>query len=261
MKKNFNLNLKFSELKEILEEKFNAYNCLDFISTDPISIPHQFTKKEDIEISGFLAAIISWGQRPIIIRNAIKLIGLMDNSPFDFVMNHTDSDLKPFEKFTHRTFNGKDCCYFIQSLKNIYLNHDGLENIFKKSTIYEGIINLNKAFFELPYEIRTKKHIANPEKGASAKRINMFLRWMIRKDSRGVDFGIWNSIKPSQLYCPLDIHSGNAARQLGILKRKQNDWKAVEELTGGLKKFDYNDPVKYDFALFGMGIFEKINSF
>jgi len=250
------------ELKNFLEEKHDQYNRPEFIETDPISIPHQFSKKEDIEISGFLAATIAWGNRKMIVRNAKRLVELLDYSPFDFVMNFTDDDLKPFESFVHRTFNGTDCIYFLKSLRNIYKNHRGLEAVFSDEIINSGsvkdaIIYFRKIFFELPHPERTGKHVANPEKNSSAKRINMYLRWMVRNDKRGVDFGIWETIKPAGLFCPLDVHSGNISRKLGILNRKANDWKAVDGLTANLRKLDPDDPVKYDFALFGLGVFEK----
>lgn len=248
------------QLKSFLNSKFLQYNTREFIQTDPISIPHQFSKKEDIEISGFLAAIISWGQRKTILNNANQLMEWMDWAPYDFIINATDPELIKFINFKHRTFNGWDCVTFIKALQNIYRNHDGLKGIFlSKNDIKEGIVNLKKIFFELPHLERTRKHIADPLKGSSAKRLNMFLRWMVRRDNSGVDFGIWKSIKSSQLYCPLDVHSGHVARKLGLLKRKQNDWKAVEELTESLRKFDPDDPVKFDYALFGLGVFEKFS--
>lgn len=252
-------------LYEFLEEKHDLYNRSSFIESDPISIPHQFSKKEDIEISALLTATIAWGQRPTIIRNAKQLMELMGNSPHEFILNFKNNDLKRFKKFKHRTFNGVDCVYFIKALQNIYKNHNGLEKIFNFSNWREKggeakatITNFRNVFFELPHPDRTQKHISNPTEGSAAKRINMFLRWMVRKDKRGVDFGIWKNLRPSQLSCPLDVHSGNVARKLGLLTRKQSDWKAVEELTNKLKEFDANDPVKYDFALFGLGVFEKL---
>jgi len=254
--------LSTSELKDFLEEKHDQYNRPEFIESDPISIPHLFSKKEDIEISGFLSATIAWGNRKMIVRNAKRVVELMDYSPFDFVLNFSDKDLKPFENFVHRTFNGTDCIYFLESLRNIYQNHNGLEAVFLKEikntgSVKDAIIYFRNVFFELPFPDRTGKHVANPEKNSSAKRINMFLRWMVRNDSRGVDFGLWEKIKPAGLFCPLDVHSGNISRKLGLLNRKINDWKAVDELTSNLGAFDKTDPVKYDFALFGLGIFEK----
>ena len=255
------------ELKEFLEEKYDKYNRIDFIESDPISIPHQFTKKEDIEIAGFLAATIAWGQRITIINNANKLIKLMDNSPHDFIMNAKEKDLKRFDNFVHRTFNGVDAAFFIRSLQNIYKKHGGLQKTFSPlssgreagTKVLTAISNFRDIFFSIPYPSRTGKHVSNPSENSSAKRLCMYLRWMVRNDKRGVDFGIWNrsDILPSHLMCPLDVHSGNVARKLGVLKRSQNDWKAVEELTANLRKLDMNDPVKYDFALFGLGVFEK----
>jgi uncharacterized protein (TIGR02757 family) len=250
------------ELKEFLDEKVDQYNRLDFIESDPISIPHQFSQKEDIEIIGFLVATIAWGKRVSIIKNGNQMINLLGNSPFDFVMNHSESDLNRLNDFKHRTFNGEDFKYFIRSLKNIYKNHSGLEAVFnvpnEAKTMLDGIENFRNVFFEIAKEEnkRTFKHVSSPLKGSAAKRINMYLRWMVRQDRRGVDFGIWNSISPSVLSCPLDVHSGNVARQLGILNRKQNDWKALTELDLVLRRIDEIDPVKYDFALFGLGVFE-----
>lgn len=247
------------EIYQLLEEKYDQFNRKSFIDSDPISIPHLFTKKEDIEIAGFLAATIAWGQRKTIIKNALCLMQLMDNAPYDFVLNHKKVDLKRFDDFKHRTFNSVDICYFIIALKHIYKNYGGLENVFAqhKNNIQLSIHNFKTTFFEIEHPKRTTKHVSNPLKNSSAKRINMFLRWMVRNDKRGVDFGIWDSIKMKNLMCPLDVHSGNVARKLGLLKRKQNDWKAVEELTENLREFDENDPIKYDFSLFGLGVFEK----
>jgi len=245
---------------EFLEEKHDLYNRPSFIKDDPISVPHQFTRKEDIEIAGFFSATIAWGQRVTIIKNANKLMGLMDNSPYDFISNHTDKELQPFSKFVHRTFNGTDCIFFIRSLKNIYKNHGGLSAVFeqKSTSVYEAIIHFRKVFFDMPGQFkRTQKHVSNPGKNASSKRLNMFLRWMVRKDNRDVDFGLWEDLSMSILCCPLDVHTGTVARKLGLLKRKQDDWKSVVELTEELKRHDPKDPVKYDFALFGLGVFEK----
>jgi len=249
------------ELKEFLDEKVMLYNNPSFIESDPIQIPHLFSKKEDIEISGFLTAIISWGNRKMIIRNALKMMELLDNAPYDFIINHQKSDLKPFKNFVHRTFNSEDLYQFIQSLEHIYKKHQGLEKalaiIGEKTTYIEAIHNLKKIFFEIPHLQRTKKHISDPLKNSAAKRINMFLRWMVRNDQTGVDFGIWKTHNAANLSCPLDVHSGNVARKLALLSRKQNDWKAVTELDTNLRKLDNEDPVKYDFALFGLGVFEK----
>ena len=247
------------ELYEFLEEKHERYNRPEFIENDPISIPHLFNKKEDIEIAGFLTAVIAWGQRTTIINNAKKLMNLMEGSPYDFIINAQIADLGTFKNFAHRTFNGIDCVYFIKSLQNIYKNHGGLEAVFNRSgeDLKTAISGFRSIFFELPYPARTLKHISDPAANSAAKRINMFLRWMVRKDNRGVDFGIWDKIRMSRLYCPLDVHSGRVARKLGLLKRRQSDWKAVTELTGKLSEFDPADPVKYDFALFGLGVTER----
>lgn len=253
--------LKKAEIKSFLDYKVEEYNNPTFIETDPIRIPHQFSKKEDIEIAGFLTATIAWGNRKSILTNGGKLMDLLDNSPYDFVMNHTEEDLYLLENFVHRTFNGLDLQYFMIALQNIYKSHGGLEGVFtrfaEKDNLQPGIHNFKKIFFELPHLKRTEKHVSDPLKNSAAKRINMFLRWMVRKNLEGVDFGLWEQIKPSQLSCPLDVHSGNTARKLGLLKRKQNDAKALVELDKSLRKLDPVDPVKYDFALFGLGVFEK----
>ena len=250
-----------AELKEFLDEKVEQYNHPRFLEDDPLQIPHRFTKKEDIEISGFLTATIAWGNRKSIINDASKLMGLLDNAPYDFVMQYSENDLDKLTPFVHRTFNGLDLQYFIKSLKNIYENHGGLEGVFsrnqQKESLQTSISEFKAVFFELPHLSRTTKHISDPNKGSAAKRINMFLRWMVRDNNTGVDFGLWKSLHPSQLSCPLDVHSGNVARKLKLLKRKQNDAKALFELDEKLRKLDPNDPVKYDFALFGLGVFEK----
>ncbi|MCM4171673.1 TIGR02757 family protein [Arenibacter sp. TNZ] len=249
------------ELKEFLDAKVEQYNHPDFLTTDPIQIPHKFTKKEDIEISGFLTATIAWGNRKSIINNAERMMEMLDSSPFDFVMNHEERDLEKLQAFVHRTFNGEDLRYFIRSLNNIYSRHSGLEELFAQksdiTSLQSAISHFKTVFFELDHLPRTTKHVSDPIKGSAAKRINMFLRWMIRDNTTGVDFGIWNKIKPSQLSCPLDVHSGNVARKLGLILRKQNDGKALAELDANLRKLDPHDPVKYDFALFGLGVFEK----
>jgi uncharacterized protein (TIGR02757 family) len=250
-----------AELKEFLDEKVIQYNKPFFIESDPIQIPHLFSIKEDIEIAGFLTATIAWGNRKMIIKNANRMMALMGSSPYDFVLNHQLHHLDSIEHFVHRTFNSDDFKYFITALKHIYTNHKGLESAFStkpasKST-QEAIHNFKQLFFEKPHLDRTKKHISDPLKGSAAKRINMFLRWMVRNDNTGVDFGIWNSISPSHLSCPLDVHSGNVARKLGLLTRKQSDAKALSQLDLNLRAMDSDDPVKYDFALFGLGVFEK----
>lgn len=249
-----------AELKAFLDTKVMQYNNPKFIESDPIQIPHQFTKKEDVEISGFLTATIAWGNRKSIINNSKRIVEFLDSSPHDFIMNHKKSDLEKLQPFVHRTFNGDDFIQFIKSLQHIYSKHQGLESVFSKysgsDSLQNSISTFKSIFFEIEHLRRTQKHISDPLKNSAAKRINMFLRWMVRKDNAGVDFGIWKSISPSMLSCPLDVHSGNVARKLGLLKRKQNDAKALLELDTALRKLDSNDPVKYDFALFGLGVFE-----
>ncbi|RIA09828.1 uncharacterized protein (TIGR02757 family) [Flavobacteriaceae bacterium MAR_2010_72] len=248
------------DLKDFLDAKVIQYNNSKFIETDPIQVPHTFSLKEDIEISGFLTATIAWGNRKSIINNAKRMMTLLENAPHDFVINHQDSDLEKLLPFVHRTFNGEDFIQFIASLKHIYETHHGLEQVFasysEKDSLQKSIHKLKSHFFEVEHLPRTQKHISDPLKNSAAKRINMFLRWMVRQDTAGVDFGIWKSLSPSQLSCPLDVHSGNVARKLGLLNRKQNDAKALNELDNSLRKLDPNDPVKYDFALFGLGVFE-----
>jgi uncharacterized protein (TIGR02757 family) len=250
-----------NELYEFLEQKVLQYNTPQFIESDPIQIPHLFTLKEDIEIAGFLAATISWGNRKMIIQNAHKIMQLLGNAPYDFVMSHSESNLERLENFVHRTFNGSDLSTFIRGLKHIYQNHGGLEAVFnthqESDNLQKSIHELKKIFFEIVHQSRTQKHVSDPLNNSAAKRINMYLRWMVRQDNAGVDLGIWQSISPSKLSCPLDVHSGNVARKLGLLERKQNDGKALSELDTNLRKLDKNDPVKYDFALFGLGVFES----
>lgn len=248
-------------LKEFLEEKFHLYNNRNFIESDPISIPHQFSKKQDIEIAGLLAATIAWGNRKSIIANANKLVQWMDHVPHEFVLHATTKNLKPFEKFVHRTFNGLDCVFFLRSLQNIYRKYDSLEPVFAKGIqksdidVKNALIHFREEFFKTDHLKRSEKHVSDPARKSSAKRLCMYLRWMVRRDKAGVDFGVWKKIAPSLLCLPLDVHTGNVSRSLGILKRKQNDWRAVEEVTAQLRKFDPRDPVKYDLALFGLGVF------
>jgi uncharacterized protein (TIGR02757 family) len=256
-----NLKINKLELKEFLDEKVNKYNTIDFIADDPISIPHRYSLKEDIEISGFLAATIAWGNRKIIVKNGHRMLDLLGESPYDFVMSHDDRQLKRLEGFVHRTFNGNDLIYFIKSLQYIYQKKGGLEKVMSsnvtKNSVQPAIHHFKNTFFEISHPARTTKHVSDPLNGSAAKKINMYLRWLVRTDKRGVDFGLWKSIKPSQLSCPLDVHSGNIARKLGLLSRTQNDARAVEELDKNLRTLDKLDPVKYDFALFGLGIFEN----
>jgi uncharacterized protein (TIGR02757 family) len=245
----------------MLDKKADFYERPDFIYTDPIQIPHNFKTKEDIEIAGFLTATIAWGQRKNIIKSAGILMSLLDNEPYSFICNAGEKEFKKIECFVYRTFQAEDCIFFLRSLQNIYLNIGGLEKVFtdgfiQRNTIFSSFIYFHKAFLNFPHSLRCEKHVANVQANASAKRLNLFLRWMVRSADRGIDFGLWRNIPSASLMIPLDLHTGNTARQLGLLKRKQNDWKAVEELTSILRKFDLEDPVKYDFALFGMGAFE-----
>lgn len=246
-------------LKEFLDEKAAKYNCSDFIELDPISIPHQFSKKEDIEIIGFLVATFAWGNRNMILKNGNKLLQIMNYEPHNFILNFdTKSKGSKSIYFNHRTFFTEDLIYFFTSLKNIYTKHGGLESAFftaaTEDKVFYGIKKFRDVFFELKHLPRTQKHVSNPLQNSACKRINMYLRWMIRKDNCGVDFGLWNCIAPSDLLCPLDIHSGRIARQLLLLNRKQDDWKATIELSIMLSEFDAVDPIKYDFALFGLGV-------
>jgi uncharacterized protein (TIGR02757 family) len=249
------------ELKEFLDEKADLYNRPSFIGSDPISIPHRYSDKGDIEIAGFLAATIAWGNRKMILRNSVRMMEILEDSPFEFIVNSSDCELDQAVRFVHRTFNSADLAYFLKALRHIYRNRGGLEAIFKTQktvdSLQPAIHELHRIFFELPHEKRTERHVSDPYKGSAAKKINMFLRWMVRRDKKGVDFGIWRSISPSILSCPLDVHSGNVARKLGLLKRNQNDAKAVTELDKVLRSFDDKDPVRYDFALFGLGAIEK----
>ncbi|HZX73147.1 MAG TPA: TIGR02757 family protein [Cyclobacteriaceae bacterium] len=252
---------KLADLKEFLNEKVDRYNRPDFIAKDPISIPHRFSKKQDIEISGLFAAVLAWGQRVTIINKTNELLSWMGNSPHDFLLHHKLKDMKPFEKFKHRTFNGTDALYFIEFLSQYYKKHESLEEAFAlKATddnIEQGLISFNNLFFSLEdYPPRTRKHISTPERKSACKRLNMYLRWMVRKDNAGVDFGIWNTIRPAQLICPCDLHVDRVARKLKLIRRKQLDWQTAVELSQNLRLLDPLDPVKYDFALFGLGIEE-----
>jgi uncharacterized protein (TIGR02757 family) len=253
---------------DLLLEKFEKYNNKSFIELDPISIPHFFTKKQDIEISGFIAATLAWGQRPTIIANSRKLLKIMDDSPYDFVKNATENDLKNIEKFVHRTFNGIDALYFISFFKEHYKTYDSLETAFllpnqnKEINIKNNLLKFKNYFFDLEYApYRTQKHVSSPIKNSACKRINMFLRWMVRKDNSGVDFGIWNNIKTSQLIIPCDLHVERVAKILKLSTRPKADWKTAEEITENLKLIDKTDPVKFDFALFGMGIEKYFDGF
>jgi uncharacterized protein (TIGR02757 family) len=255
--------MNHSELYTFLEESYIRYNTPQFIENDPISIPHLFDKKEDIEIAAFITATIAWGNRKSIIANAEKIMKHMGYFPHEFIINGSNRDFEALGKFVHRTFNGTDLIFFLHSLQNIYTHHRGLETVFTEGyknnkSLFDALMHFRNVFFEIPHLNRTEKHVANVAKKSSGKRLCMFLRWMIRNDKRGVDFGLWNQIPPSKLMLPLDVHTGNVSRKLNLLTRKQNDWQAVEQLTENLRKFDRTDPVKYDFALFGLGVNKQI---
>lgn len=284
--------MEFLELKDFLDHKVEQYNRPNFITNDPICIPHRFSKKQDVEIAAFFAAILAWGQRKTIINKCTELFQRMDNEPYDFMLNHSDDDLKRLLNFKHRTFNDTDLLYFVSFFKHHYEQSDSLETaflapepIFREEYLTEKTSRAKKKyassacmlaefeqipaaeralnhfrsyFFSLPdFPRRTIKHVSSPLQKSTCKRLNMFLRWMVRKDNKGVDFGIWNTIKPADLICPCDVHVDRVARKLGLISRKQTDWQTAVELSAELSKFDPVDPVKYDFALFGLGVEEK----
>lgn len=249
------------DLQQFLNEKVQEYNVIGFVENDPVSIPHRYKIKQDIEITALWAAVLSWGRRKTIIDKCTVLFDLMDNAPYEFVLNHQENDLKRFLDFKHRTFNATDTLYFISFFRWYYQHHESLEEAFADNldpddeNVREALVNFHHLFFSLDdFPERTRKHIATPERNSACKRINMFLRWMVRKDNKGVDFGIWERIKPSQLVAPCDVHVDRIARKLGLISRKQTDWTTAVELTNRLKKLDPSDPVKYDFALFGLGV-------
>lgn len=251
--------MELAEIQEFLDQKAILYNQAFFIAYDPIQIPHLFSQKQDIEIVGLLAATIAWGNRKSIIKNANDMIKRMDQAPYDFVLNATEKDLEKLNGFVHRTFNDFDFKFFVQNLQRLYQQSDSLEGYFmikEDETNPKAAIERFRTAFLNQQEVRTSKHISSPAKNSAAKRLNMFLRWMVRKDKQGVDFGLWNQIPMSKLSLPLDVHTGNMARKLKLLSRKQNDWKAVEEIDAQLRAFNPHDPVQYDFALFGLGAFE-----
>jgi uncharacterized protein (TIGR02757 family) len=251
-------------LFDLLESKYKQYNTRDFIALDPVCIPHRFSKQEDIEIMGFIASILAWGQRKTIINKCTELIERMDGAPHQFILQHQDTDLKQLEGFVHRTFNDTDLLYFIFILKEMYTEFSSMEQVFlqgmnkKSDNVEGGLIAFRKYFFSFEHPTRTLKHISSPASKSACKRLNMFLRWMVRQDKKGVDFGIWKQIQPAQLICPCDVHVERMARQLGLIQRPKPDWAMAVELTNNLKKFDPKDPVKYDFALFGMGVMEGL---
>lgn len=271
--------MEIKELRLLLDSRVEQYNNEDFIELDPVSIPHLFTKKEDIEISGLLASIIAWGNRKMIVRNANRMMDLMGNEPYNFVMNADKKEMEALEGFCHRTFNHTDLQFFIFALRNIYANHGGLEKVFTNpitdrevageycennnlnaphiSVAKRSIINFRETLLETEHLDRVTRHVSNPTANSACKRINMYLKWMVRNDEKGVDFGIWNGFGTENLICPLDVHTGRIGRKLGLITRNQDDWKSAEELTSHLRLLDPKDPVKYDYALFGLGIFEK----
>ena len=247
------------ELKELLEELWLRYDNPDFIEPDPISIPHSFSSQKDCEVAGFLAATIAWGNRKAIVKSAGRMMDYLDGRPYDFVVGASEGELKALERNVHRTFNGEDFICFVRALGRMCREYGSLGEWFQSEWEKQGdmrkvLAQFRSEFFNLPHPTRSEKHLSSIAKGAACKRLNMYLRWMVRQDPHGVDFGFWKRIPSSALYLPLDVHSGNIARELGILSRKQNDWKAVEEVMEELRKADPNDPVKYDYALFGVGI-------
>ena len=247
-------------LKEFLDNKVNEYNRPEFIKDDPITIPHSFTKKYDIEIAGFFASVFAWGNRTTIISKGRELMQRMDNSPHEFIKDHTAKDLRDLKGFKHRTFHEDDLYYFVESLHHHYSKNHSLESAFfpeQDYSVENGLIHFRNYFFSFDHLKRTEKHISSPLQKSTCKRLNMFLRWMVRKDNKGVDFGLWKNIAPSQLICPIDVHVARVAKKLGLLKRKQVDWLAAAELTNALCQLDRDDPVKYDFALFNLGVIEK----
>jgi len=249
-----------ASLKKFLDKKVDTYNQPFFIKSDPICVPHQFTRLQDIEIAGFFASIFAWGNRTTIIQKSRELMALMDNEPYQFCLQHRPDQLRRLLQFKHRTFNATDLLYFVQFLHHHYQQEESLQSAFTRygHTVEEMLTGFHHYFFSLEdAPDRTRKHIATPARGSTCKRLNMFLRWMVRRDDRGVDFGVWTGIDPSQLICPIDLHVARVARGLQLLKRSQTDWIAAIELTTALRKFDKNDPVKYDFALFAMGVSEK----
>ena len=254
--------MNHDDLKAFLDLKFREYNNVSFIDNDPVSIPHRFRQKQDIEITGLWTSILSWGQRATIIKKSLELFELMDNAPYEFITGHSETDLKKLLNFRHRTFNTTDTLYFIHFFRLWYSEHNSLEDLFRpdkeEHTVESGLNRFHNSFFALPEApVRTIKHIPSPARGSACKRLNMFLRWMVRRDHGGVDFGIWEKIKTSQLICPCDLHVERVARKLGLITRKQTDWRTALELTDHLRLFDPDDPVKYDYALFGLGIIEK----
>ena len=256
--------MQSTNLHDFLEAAAARYNTPDFIESDPVSVPHRFSRLQDREITGFWAATLAWGQRKTIINSASRLVELMDGAPYDFIVNHEEQDRARFLDFKHRTFQATDTLWFLEFFQQYYRKNASLETAFARhltpadTTVENALRGFHHDFFDHPYAPeRTRKHVATPERGSTCKRLNMFLRWMVRKDAAGVDFGLWNNISPAQLLIPLDVHVERVARRLGLLRRTQTDWQAVLELSENLRAFDPEDPVKYDFALFGMGVLEQ----
>ncbi len=253
------LDINNTPISELLEELYERFNTADFIAEDPISIPHRYTKQEDIEIAGFLAATIAWGNRKAIVKSASRMMEYLDDAPYDFVMNSSEQELDQLHSYVHRTFNGFDLRDFILALRSISQRYGSIGGLFESRFLESGSMadvfaHFRREFFMSSHQQRCEKHLSSIERGAACKRLCMYTRWMVRTDSQGVDFGLWRAIPKSALYMPLDVHSGNVARALGLLTRKQNDWRSVIELTERLREYDAEDPVKYDFALFGAGI-------
>src|SRR5690606_19106246 len=245
-------------LKAYLDELADRFNVPGFIDDDPVSIPHEFSQRQDIEIAGLFAAVLAWGQRGTIIKKCRELMDRMDRTPYAFIRNHSDSDLRRLVGFRHRTFNDTDLLDCVAFLRWYYNHHDTLETAFAGESIEAGLVQFQEMFFSLEgYPPRTRKHISTPAKKSTCKRLNMYLRWMVRRDDRGVDFGLWNNISPANLICPCDVHVDRVARKLGLITRKQTDWQTALELTDRLKQFDSKDPVRYDYALFGLGVVER----
>lgn len=255
---------QLDKIKNLLDEKLRVYHNSLFIPADPISVPHRFLKKQDIEIAGFFAAILAWGNRTTIINNTSKLMKLMDDAPHDFILHHTENDLKTFLDFKHRTFNATDLLYFIHFLQHHYKKYDSLEDAFAPKKIYahlnvqEALIYFHNYFFSLEHPERTRKHISTPTKKSACKRINMYLRWMVRKDEFGVDFGLWEKLKPHQLICPLDVHVASVAYRLGLLPNEKSNWQNAVALTEKLEQMNPDDPVLYDYAMFSVGMAERL---
>ena len=251
--------MEHAELRELLDELWDRYDREEFIAEDPVAVPHRFTTRDDREIAGFLVATIAWGSRPMIVRNGLRMMHFLDDAPHDFVLNASDRELESLRPFVHRTFNGSDLIHFVRAIRAMYAEYGGLGRFVESRYAATGdmrrvLSDFRQAFFSTAHPSRCEKHLACIDRGASCKRLNMYFRWFVRHDDRGVDFGLWRSIPMSALYLPLDLHTGRVGRALGLLERRQNDWRAVEEITARLRELDPDDPVRYDFALFGAGI-------